>query len=49
MDAAKLNGFLADPKPVAEDFVPLAERLKFYARRDEIASSVTKVVELKRT
>ena len=48
MDAAKLNGFLADPKPPPQDgFVPLAERLKAYARRDALVASRAKVVELK--
>ena len=30
------------------DFVPLAERLAYYERRDEIEASETKVVELKK-
>jgi hypothetical protein len=46
MDAAKLNG-LADRKPGADDgFVPLAERIKAYERRDAIAACGSNVVEL---
>lgn len=48
MDAAKLNGFLADPKPARQDgFVPLAERIAAYDRQRALVGSAVKVVELK--
>ena len=38
-----------DPKPPADpDFVPLAERLKAYARRDAVEAADSKVLKLPR-
>jgi hypothetical protein len=36
-----------EPERAVDDYVPLAERLKYYARRDAIEASTGKVVELK--
>ena len=37
----------AEPRHLEPDFVPLAERLKAYARRDAIEAGDSKVVKLK--
>lgn len=41
------QGIAGDGEQANDDFVPLAERLKAYQRRDEIEAAGNKVVELK--